>query len=266
MRRYQPKDNVQKQSYYTDCFYVAPRVPRQEVESDAAFHVHLKALSEKFEIEEAYLELGQMVVIIRACDNVPFLEYAKEQLGYEMLSEVSAMDYLADRGGFEVFYQMLSLKERRRMRVKCFLEEGRSIETVENLFKNANFAEREMYDMFGIIANNHSYMKRILMPDDWQGYPLLKTYPLQGDEFAQWYEVDKIFGKEYRDVIGPEERDPAKIDRYDTERFARLGQEVPFGADLKEGEGTPLQYQEEKAPLLIKKMKPEDSKQLEKRK
>lgn len=266
MRRYQPKDNVQKQSYYTDRFYVAPRVPRQEVESDAAFHVHLKALSEKFEIEEAYLELGQMVVIIRACDNVPFLEYAKEQLGYEMLSEVSAMDYLADRGGFEVFYQMLSLKERRRMRVKCFLEEGRSIETVENLFKNANFAEREMYDMFGIIANNHSYMKRILMPDDWQGYPLLKTYPLQGDEFAQWYEVDKIFGKEYRDVIGPEERDPAKIDRYDTERFARLGQEVPFGADLKEGEGTPLQYQEEKAPLLIKKMKPEDSKQLEKRK
>jgi NADH-quinone oxidoreductase subunit C len=74
------------------------------------------------------------------------------------------------------------------------------------------------------------------MPDDWEGHPLLKTYPLQGDEFASWYEVDKIFGKEYRDVIGPENRDPARIDRYDTKRFSRVGYEVPFGADISEGE------------------------------
>lgn len=68
-------------------------------------------------------------------------------------------------------------------------------------------------------------MKRILMPDDWEGFPLRKTYPLQGDEFAQWYEVDKLFGKEARDIIGPEIRDSARVDRYDTERFARLGHE-----------------------------------------
>ena len=67
------------------------------------------------------------------------------------------------------------------------------------------------------------------MPDDWYDHPLKKTYPLQGDEAASWYEVDKIFGKEARDVIGPEQRDPAAIDRYDTTRFARLGHEVPFG-------------------------------------
>jgi len=103
----------------------------------------------------------------------------------------------------------------------------------------ANFAEREMYDMFGIVANNHPELKRILMPEDWVGHPLLKTYPLQGDEAASWYEVDKIFGKEYRDVIGPELRDPSRIDRGDTQRFARVGKEVPFGADpelLKEAE------------------------------
>jgi NADH-quinone oxidoreductase subunit C len=84
------------------------------------------------------------------------------------------------------------------------------------------------------------------MPDDWQGHPLLKTYPLQGDEAAQWYEVDKIFGKEARDIIGPEERDDAAIDRYDTTRFARLGHEVPFGTPLSaetETE-TPIEYQE----------------------
>jgi len=81
------------------------------------------------------------------------------------------------------------------------------------------------------------------MPDDWEGHPLLKTYPLQGDEFASWYEVDKIFGKEYRDIIGPENRDPSKIDREDTKRFSRVGYEVPFGADYSE-EQTDIEYSE----------------------
>jgi len=64
-------------------------------------------------------------------------------------------------------------------------------------------------------------MKRIIMPDDWEGNPLLKTYPLQGDEFASWYEVDKIFGKDAREAIGPEIRDQAQVDRYDTKRSAK---------------------------------------------
>lgn len=70
------------------------------------------------------------------------------------------------------------------------------------------------------------------MPDDWEGNPLLKTYPLHGDEFASWYEVDKIFGKDAREAIGPENRDEAKIERYDSKRFSRVGYEVPFGAEL----------------------------------
>jgi NADH-quinone oxidoreductase subunit C len=131
------------------------------------------------------------------------------------------------------------------MRVKCRIKPEQAIESVVDVYKSANFAEREMYDMFGIYVNNHPYLKRILMPEDWQGHPLLKTYPLQGDEFASWYEVDKIFGKEYRDIIGPENRDPARIDRYDTKRFSRVGYEVPFGADISEGEKpNPIEYSE----------------------
>ena len=129
----------------------------------------------------------------------------------------------------------------------------------------ANFAEREMYEMFGIYVNNHSYLKRILMPDDWEGHPLLKTYPLQGDEHAQWYEVDKIFGKEYRDIIGPELRDPARVDRYDTQRFARVGKEVPFGADpsLVDSKETPIEDGYSKTFLTDYT---KESKQLENRK
>ena len=117
--------------------------------------------------------------------------------------------------------------------------------------------------MFGIKVNNHPFLKRIIMPDDWEGHPLLKTYPLHGDEFASWYEVDKIFGKEYRDIIGPENRDPAKVDRHDTKRFSRVGYEVPFGADISEGE---TEQEIEYSETFLVNYNKKASKQLDERK
>lgn len=243
MRKYTPKDNVQGKAYYNDRYWVAPRVPREEVEAGSHFAEVVKILAKL--VKESYIELGQLVVHIDATENFKVLKMLKEKCGYKQCSELSAVDYLAQDGEFELFYQMMNYDEAKRTRVVCRLKEGEAIESVEPLFKSANFAEREMYDMFGIKVNNHSYLKRIIMPDDWEGHPLLKTYPLHGDEFASWYEVDKIFGKEYRDVIGPENRDPARIDRYDTKRFSRVGYEVPFDGDISDGEKEqPIEYSE----------------------
>lgn len=72
------------------------------------------------------------------------------------------------------------MSKRKRVRVKCKINEKESIQSVEKLFRCADWSEREMYDMFGVVINNHPFMKRILMPDDWEGFPLRKTYPLQG--------------------------------------------------------------------------------------
>lgn len=252
MRAYTPKDDVQKKPYYTDRYWVAPQVPKSDVAEDPVFAADLEAIKSKFDVLDAYIQVGQMVVMINAADNFAVLEMMKNELEYNQLTELSAIDWLAQEGKFEVFYQMLSMNKRKRVRVKCKIAENESIQSVEKLFRSADWSEREMYDMFGVVINNHPYMKRILMPDDWQGYPLRKSYPLQGDEFAQWYEVDKIFGKEARDIIGPEIRDSARIDRYDTERFARLGHEVPRGTDITQGEPeTPVMYQEEGGAFLI---------------
>ena len=262
MRAYKPKDDVQKKSYYTDRYWVAPQVLKSPVEDDAVFAADLAAIKEKFEVSDAYIQVGQMVVYIRPEDNYGVLELLRDECGYTQLSEMSAIDWLAKQGQFELFYQMLSMGKRKRIRIKCFIDEKQAINSVSKLFRSADWSEREMYDMFGVIVNNHPYMKRILMPDDWEGHPLRKTYPLQGDEFAAWYEVDRIYGKEARDIIGPELRAPAEVNRYDSERFSRLGHEVPFGYDIK-ANGEPekrLDYQEEGGVFMIEKFLEDDAK------
>lgn len=260
MRTYKPKDNVQAKAYYTDRFWVAPQVPKSDVAEDAVFAADLEALKSKFDIKDAYIQVEQMVVYINPCDNFEVIKFMRDELEYTQLSELSAIDWIAKSNQFEIFYQMLSMKKRKRVRIKMFINNGEAVNSVEKLFRSADWSEREMYDMFGIVANGHPFMKRILMPYDWQGFPLLKTYPLEGDEFAAWYEVDKIYGKEARDIIGPELRDTARVDRYDSERFARLGFEVPYGAEVKDDAAPTVQsYQEEGGVFMIKKFNKETS-------
>ena len=129
----------------------------------------------------------------------------------------------------------------KRLKIKTKIKKGQQISSLASLFKSANWSERECYDMFGIIFNGHPCLQRLLMPKDWVGHPLLKSYPLKGDEYAAWYEVDKIFGKEYRDIIGPEQRDSARIDRENDKDFGAI--------DFN------LTYQENNTPPLIKSFK-----------
>ena len=266
MRKYTPKDNVQRQAYFSDRFFVSPPVPRFPIDSDEIFAKDFEEINYSINVQKAYIEHTHLVIIIDKSFLISCVKLLKEKLEYDMLMELSAIDYLAAKDGYEIFYEMLSLSKHKRLRVKCFVQKDESIESVTSIFKSANWSEREMYDMLGVKVANHFNLKRLIMPDDWYDHPLKKTYPLQGDEAASWYEVDKIFGKEARDVIGPEQRDPAAIDRYDTTRFARLGHEVPFGMDISQFEPvTPISYEEEGGNTLVKKLKPEESVVLKRR-
>jgi len=255
MRTYKPKDDVQAKSFYSDRFFVKPTLARKAATEDALFTEDLSSLQTVVGVIESYIELDHLVLIINPKDNVKTITYLKENLEYDFLIELTAVDYIAKKGGFEIVYEMLSTSKKKRVRVKMFIQQDESVQSVESLFRMADWGEREMFDMYGVKVINHPNLKRILMPDDWNGHPLLKTYPLHGDEAASWYEVDKIFGKEARDVIGPELRDSACVDRYDTERFARLGHEVHKGVEISEGNepDTPIRYQEEGGVKLFGK-------------
>ena len=267
MRQYQDRKNLQAKSYYNDRFYVAPQIPKEDVASDEIFAKDMAVISKKIKDTEAYIQRGQLVIILKnRHDIVALAKLLKEKLQYTQLSEMSASDFLAKDGTFEVFYQFLSMEKRKRLRVKFSITEGQAIDSLYDVFKSADWAERELYDMMGIVANGHPNLKRILMPDDWTGHPLRKTYPLTGDEDAQWYEIDTIFGKDYRDVVGPEIRDTKRVDPKDTKNFARVGHEVPYGASPKDVDENFVDFQEEGGVPLITRFTKKNQKTLTDRK
>lgn len=266
IRRKQPKKDVQRKVYHTDTFYqpiLTTRIPTAQSE----FAIVEEALNKEKLILKSYVEIGQGVFYVKKDLLLRTLEILKS-LGYNILSEMSAIDNLAIDNHFELFYQLTSHEQshkgRRRLRVKCRIKEDESIPSVSEIFPAANWSERECYDMFGIKFENHPFLKRILMPIDWVGFPLLKSYPLKGDEFASWYEVDKIFGREYRSIVGPEQRDSARVDKADSINFARIGKEVPKGSKPSDSIHK-ITYQEINKPPILKKFPTNNPKILDKR-
>ncbi len=109
------------------------------------------------------------------------LQFLKEN-GFNMLIDLTAVHYPHKENKFEVIYNMLSMEPYLRLIVKVPLKEDwPEIDSVSSIYKTANWYEREVYDMFGIRFKNHPNLKRILMWDEFEGHPLRKEYPLEGD-------------------------------------------------------------------------------------
>ena len=106
--------------------------------------------------------------------------------GYSMLLDIGGVDYLGRRPPeerFEVVYHLLDLQRLRRIRLRVALpEDNPEVPSLSDLWPSANWAEREAFDLFGIRFTGHPDLRRILMPDDWEGHPLRKDYPLRGPQ------------------------------------------------------------------------------------
>ena len=137
---------------------MAPRIPEEPVPEEGIYAEDLAAVKAKCKVLKAYIQRGQLVIHINPEENVKALRILKEERWYEMLSEMSAVDFLAERGGFEVFYQILNLNTAKRIRVKCFVDENQAVESVNPLYRSADWAEREMWDLMGVKVNSHPYL------------------------------------------------------------------------------------------------------------
>lgn len=111
---------------------------------------------------------------------------------YNYLVSVVGVDYLPEYPRFAVAYHVYSMLYNRNIRLKVRLEDGEKVPSVTPVWPTANWQEREAYDMFGIEFENHPDLRRILMPDDWDGHPQRKDYPL-GYETVQFsFNYDEI--------------------------------------------------------------------------
>ena len=126
---------------------------------------------------------GEVTVVVKKEEIVAVCTFLKDELGFNFLTDLCGVDYLGTAPRFMVVYHLYNIGTHQRFRVKAPVEEAdASIDTVSEVWSTANWHERECYDLMGITFNNHPDLRRILMPDDWEGHPLRKDYPVQGPD------------------------------------------------------------------------------------
>lgn len=128
---------------------------------------------------------GQLVEICRTL---------QDEFNFDMLSELTAVDYWpAQEPRFHVIYRLYSIATGMDINLRVPVPGTKpAVPTIESVYPNANWHEREIWDMFGIYVEGHSDLRRILMPFDWEGHPLRKDYPLGYEEVQFTFNYDQI--------------------------------------------------------------------------
>lgn len=121
---------------------------------------------------------GDDTILVRRESIFAVLKLLKEEFGFNMLADLTAVDFLGQEPRFEVVYHLNSLEKNIRIRVKTPVPEGEEVDTAVPLWGIANWLEREVWDMFGIRFRNHPDLRRLLMYDEFEGHPLRKDYPI----------------------------------------------------------------------------------------
>lgn len=127
---------------------------------------------------------GELTLVVDAARIRQVCELLRQdvELQFNFLADLTAVDRYPVEPRFEVVYHLKSLPTNQRVRLKARLHGGSPrIDSLYGLWPAADMLEREVFDLFGIQFNDHPHLRRLLMPDDWEGYPLRKDYPVEGN-------------------------------------------------------------------------------------
>ena len=149
----------------------------------AVFEAHpgnaaVKALADL--ATDAKYDRAELTITI-ARENIIAAGKAVQQAGYNFLEDVTAVDWYPSEPRYQITYHILSmsLKERIRLIVRLDSEDA-LVDSITPVWPSANFYEREVFDLFGVHIGGHPNLRRIMMPEDWDGHPLRKDYPVEG--------------------------------------------------------------------------------------
>jgi NADH-quinone oxidoreductase subunit C len=143
----------------------------------------IEELKQKFpeKIKEVSVQFGDENILIEGDSLLDIVRFLKDKpYTYSMLLDLTCVDYKGQEPRFEMVYHLFSVPAVQRLRIKARVsEKDLQIDSLTSLWKNANWLEREVYDMFGVSFNGHPDLRRIFMYDGFEGYPLRKDFPLR---------------------------------------------------------------------------------------
>jgi len=139
-----------------------------------------RELKERFgdRIRETSTYLGQNFIVCQPDAAVPIVEYLKLEADFDYLVDITAVDWPKRPERFDLVYILYSFARNERVRVKTYIKDGDKPESAVRVHLTANWLEREVFDMFGIEFAGHPDMRRILLPEEWEGYPRRKDYSI----------------------------------------------------------------------------------------
>jgi NADH-quinone oxidoreductase subunit C len=131
-------------------------------------------------LTDAKFDLGELTLTI-AAEEIHAAAATVQAAGYNFFEDMTAVDWFPSTPRFQLSYHILSHAYKERIRLTVLLQEpDPSVESITQVWPAANYYEREVFDLFGIRFDGHPNLRRILMPDDWEGHPLRKDYPVEG--------------------------------------------------------------------------------------
>ncbi len=139
-------------------------------------------LNKKLPIISSSSISSENIIVVDSKHIIFVLNFLKKHINtqYNLLTSISGVDLLTSEYRFSVVYDLLSLSLNSRLRVKLFIDEIANVDSVTSVFRNADWWEREIWDLFGIYFQKHSDLRRILTDYGFEGFPLRKDFPLSG--------------------------------------------------------------------------------------
>jgi NADH-quinone oxidoreductase subunit C len=146
----------------------------------------VKRYKERFgtAILEAWIDRKQAILVVAANELKEIALYSRDDEKFDWLSDLTAADWPKREKRFEVILNMYSMEKNQRLRLKASVAENERIPSVQGVWATANWMEREVFDMFGVVFEGHPELKRILLPDEWIGHPLRKDYDILTQDTA----------------------------------------------------------------------------------
>jgi len=135
-------------------------------------------------ILEAMEDRKQAILTVERDRLAEIALYTRDEEKFEMLADLTAVDWPKREKRFDVVLNLYSFAKNERLRLKAHAADREEVPSVVGVWVAANWLEREVFDMFGIVFSGHPNLKRILLPDEWQGYPLRKDYDILQQDTA----------------------------------------------------------------------------------